>query len=195
MSDTPPPPSPAKENNPQKVVVPIVAVLFIALISLVFWKGFRDKDTIEAQRVRIEILEKQNVGLRNQTQEQEKKIAETQRTLDGQEVQLKNLRESFEKGQKVNAALLADKNELGEALTKAEKNLAEANENLSQLSSKLADGEKNLSASIEYGKKSLAQVNELNRRIEKQNGVILDLNKQIEVLLGKLNSIPVLPKE
>ncbi|NDD71420.1 hypothetical protein EBZ97_05185, partial [bacterium] len=81
-----------------------------------------------------------------------------------------------------------EKNELADTLVKTEKTLKETNEKVAQLETQNAETTKALQASEEFGKKSLAQVNEVNSRIEKQNAVIMDLNKQIEILVIKVNT-------
>jgi len=89
---------------------------------------------------------------------------------------------------KINETTLNEKNDLADTLTKTEKTLKETNEKVVQLETQNAETTKALQASEEFGKKSIAQVNEVNSRIEKQNAVIMDLNKQIEILVIKVNT-------
>jgi hypothetical protein len=64
-----------------------------------------------------------------------------------------------------------------------------------QLETQNTETAKALQASEDFGKKSQEQVKELNSRIEKQNGVIKDLNKQIEILVIKVNTPSTCPRE
>ena len=108
--------------------------------------------------------------------------------IDAKEAELKILNQKLVQTLKINEAYLNDKNELADTLAKTEKSLKETNDKVAQLETQNAEATKALQASEEFGKKSIAQVNEVNSRIEKQNEVIKDLNKQIEILVIKVNT-------
>jgi chromosome segregation ATPase len=183
-----PAPTPPRASNPQGIIIPIVIVLFIALAAVIMWKGLQWKETIEAQKVRIDVLDVQVATLKTLNHDQETKLAENRVAIDAKDADLKRVNEKLVQTLKINEATLSEKNELADTLAKTEKTLKETNENVAQLETQNAETTKALQASEEFGKKSLAQVNEVNSRIEKQNEVIMDLNKQIEVLVIKVNT-------
>ena len=180
--------TPPNASNPQKVIIPIVVVLFIALAGVILWKGLKDKETIETQKVRIDVLDGQIANLKTLNQDQEKKLAENRIAIDAKDADLKRLNEKLVQTLKINEANLSEKNELADTLTKTEKTLKETNEKVVQLETQNAETTKALQAAEEFGKKSVEQVNEVNSRIEKQNAVIKDLNEQIKVLVIKVNT-------
>jgi chromosome segregation ATPase len=188
MNDDPQTPTPPSTSNPQKVIVPVVIVLFIALAGVILWKGMKDKETIEAQKVRIDVLDGQIANLKNLNQDQEKKLAENRVAIDTKDAENKRLNDKLTQTLKINEANVNEKNELADTLAKTEKTLKETNEKVAQLEAQNAETTKALQASEEFGKKSVEQVKEVNSRIEKQNEVIKDLNKQIEVLVIKVNT-------
>ena len=188
MNDDPQTPTPPSTSNPQKVIVPVVIVLFIALAGVILWKGMKDKETIEAQKVRIDVLDGQIANLKNLNQDQEKKLAENRVAIDTKDAENKRLNDKLTQTLKINEANVNEKNELADTLAKTEKTLKETNEKVAQLEAQNAETTKALQASEDFGKKSLEQVKEVNSRIEKQNEVIKNLNKQIEVLVIKVNT-------
>lgn len=188
MNDDPQTPTPPSASNPQKVIVPVVIVLFIALAGVILWKGMKDKETIEAQKIRIDVLDGQVANLKNLNQDQEKKLAENRVAIDTKDAENKRLNEKLTQTLKINEATVNEKNELADTLAKTEKTLKETNDKVVQLEAQNAETAKALQASEEFGKKSIEQVKEVNSRIEKQNEVIKDLNKQIEVLVIKVNT-------
>ncbi|MEI6284795.1 MAG: hypothetical protein WCP40_06820 [Opitutae bacterium] len=183
-----PAPTPTRASNPQGIIIPIVIVLFIALAAVILWKGLQWKETIETQKVRIDVLDVQVATLKTLNHDQETKLAENRVAIDAKDADLKRVNEKLVQTLKINEATLSEKNELADTLAKTEKTLKETNEKVAQLETQNAETTKALQASEEFGKKSLAQVNEVNSRIEKQNEVIMDLNKQIEVLVIKVNT-------
>jgi chromosome segregation ATPase len=181
-------PTPPRAANSQGVIISIVVVLFIALAVVILWKGLQWKETIETQKTRIEVLDGQVATLKTLNQDQENKLAENRVAMDAKDADLKRLNEKLVQTLKINEANVNEKNELADTLTKTEKTLKETTEKVTQLETQNAETNKALQASEEFGKKSIAQVNEVNGRIEKQNAVIKDLNKQIEVLVIKVNT-------
>jgi chromosome segregation ATPase len=146
------------------------------------------KETIETQKTRIDILDGQVANLKKLNLEQEKTLADNAITIANKDAEIKKRGESIEQLKKDLETKVNEKNELVETLTKTEKTLKEASEKVAQLETQNAETTKALQASEEFGKKSIAQVNEVNSRIEKQNEVIKDLNKQIEILVIKVNT-------
>jgi chromosome segregation ATPase len=181
-------PTPPHAANSQGVIISTVVVLFIALAVVILWKGLQWKETIETQKTRIEVLDGQVANLKTLNQDQENKLAENRVAMDAKDADLKRLNEKLVQTLKINEANVNEKNELADTLTKTEKTLKETTEKVTQLETQNAETTKALQASEEFGKKSIAQVNEVNGRIEKQNAVIKDLNKQIEVLVIKVNT-------
>lgn len=181
-------PTPPRAANSQGVIISIVVVLFIALAVVILWKGLQWKETIETQKTRIEVLDVQVATLKTLNHDQETKLAENRVAMDAKDADLKRLNEKLVQTLKINEANVNEKNELADTLTKTEKTLKETTEKVAQLETQNAETTKALQASEEFGKKSIAQVNEVNSRIEKQNAVIKDLNKQIEVLVIKVNT-------
>lgn len=181
-------PTPPRAANSQGVIISTVVVLFIALAVVILWKGLQWKETIETQKTRIEVLDGQVATLKTLNQDQENKLAENRVAMDAKDADLKRLNEKLVQTLKINEANVNEKNELADTLTKTEKTLKETTEKVTQLETQNAETTKALQASEEFGKKSIAQVNEVNGRIEKQNAVIKDLNKQIEVLVIKVNT-------
>ncbi len=181
-------PTPPHAANSQGVIISTVVVLFIALAVVILWKGLQWKETIETQKTRIEVLDGQVATLKTLNQDQENKLAENRVAMDAKDADLKRLNEKLVQTLKINEANVNEKNELADTLTKTEKTLKETTEKVTQLETQNAETTKALQASEEFGKKSIAQVNEVNGRIEKQNAVIKDLNKQIEVLVIKVNT-------
>jgi len=181
-------PTPPRAANSQGVIISIVVVLFIALAVVILWKGLQWKETIETQKTRIEVLDVQVATLKTLNHDQETKLAENRVAMDAKDADLKRLNEKLVQTLKINEANVNEKNELADTLTKTEKTLKETTEKVTQLETQNAETTKALQASEEFGKKSIAQVNEVNSRIEKQNAVIKDLNKQIEVLVIKVNT-------
>ena len=181
-------PTPPHAANSQGVIISTVVVLFIALAVVILWKGLQWKETIETQKTRIEVLDGQVATLKTLNQDQENKLAENRVAMDAKDADLKRLNEKLVQTLKINEANVNEKNELADTLTKTEKTLKETTEKVTQLETQNAETTKALQASEEFGKKSIAQVNEVNGRIEKQNEVIKDLNKQIEVLVIKVNT-------
>ena len=188
MNDETQTPTPPNASNPQKVIIPIVVVLFIALAGVILWKGLKDKETIETQKVRIDVLEVQVANLKTLNQDQEKKLAENRIAIDAKDADIKRLNEKLAQALKINESVVNQNNDLADTLAKAEKTLKETNEKVTQLETQNAETTKALQASEEFGKKSLEQVNEVNSRIEKQNAVIKDLNEQIRILVIKVNT-------
>jgi len=188
MNEDSQPTTPRRVSNPQGIIIPIVIVLFIALAGVILWKGMKDKETIETQKVRIEVLEGQVTNLKSQVQDQEKKLAENRVAIDTKDAENKRLNDKLAQTLKMNEANVNEKNDLADALTKTEKSLKESNEKVAQLESQNAETTKALKASEDFGKKAVEQVNEVNSRIEKQNAVIKDLNEQIKVLVIKVNT-------
>jgi len=183
-----PAPTPTRASNPQGIIIPIVIVLFIALGAVILWKGLQWKETIETQKARIDVLDIQVATLKTLNHDQETKLAENRVAIDAKDAELKRVNEKLGKTLKINETTLNEKNDLADTLTKTEKTLKETNEKVVQLETQNAETTKALQASEEFGKKSIAQVNEVNSRIEKQNAVIMDLNKQIEILVIKVNT-------
>ena len=183
-----PAPTLPRVSNPQGVIIPIVLVLFIALAGVTLWKGLQWKETIETQKVRIEILEGQVANLKKLNQEQEKALADNIITIANKDAEIKKLTENLAQMKKMYESTLSEKSELTDTLIKTEKTLKETNEKVAQLEAQNAETAKALQSSEEFGKKSIEQVKEVNSRIEKQNEVIKDLNKQIEVLVIKVNT-------
>jgi len=183
-----PAPTPPRASNPQGVIISIVVVLFIALAVVILWKGLQWKETIEAQKSRIDVLDVQVATLKTLNHDQETKLAENRVAIDAKDADLKRVNEKLVQALKINEANINEKNELADTLTKTEKTLKETNEKITQLETQNAETTKALQASEEFGKKSLAQVNEVNSRIEKQNAVIMDLNEQIKILVIKVNT-------
>ena len=181
-------PTPPRAANSQGIIISIVVVLFIALAVVILWKGLQWKETIETQKTRIEVLDVQVATLKTLNHDQETKLAENRVAMDAKDADLKRLNEKLVQTLKINEANVNEKNELADTLTKTEKTLKETTEKVTQLETQNAETTKALQASEEFGKKSIAQVNEVNGRIEKQNAVIKDLNKQIEVLVIKVNT-------
>ena len=181
-------PTPPNTSNPQRVIIPIVVVLFIALAGVILWKGLKDKETIETQKVRIDVLDGQVANLKTLNQDQDKKLAENRIAIDAKDADLKRLNEKLVQTLKINEENVNEKNDLADTLAKTEKILKEANEKVAQLETQKAEITKALQASEEFGKKSVEQVNEVNSRIEKQNAVIKDLNEQIKILVIKVNT-------
>jgi len=183
-----PAPTPPRASNPQGVIISIVVVLFIALAVVILWKGLQWKETIEAQKSRIDVLDVQVATLKTLNHDQETKLAENRVAIDAKDADLKRVNEKLVQTLKINEANVNEKNELADTLTKTEKTLKETNEKVAQLETQNAETTKALQASEEFSKKSLAQVNEVNSRIEKQNAVIMDLNEQIKILVIKVNT-------
>ncbi len=183
-----PAPTPPRASNPQGVIISIVVVLFIALAVVILWKGLQWKETIEAQKSRIDVLDVQVANLKTLNQDQETKLAENRVAIDAKDADIKRLNEKLAQALKINEAVVNQNNELGDTLAKTEKTLKETNDKVVQLEAQNAETAKALQASEEFGKKSIEQVKEVNSRIEKQNEVIKDLNKQIEVLVIKVNT-------
>ncbi len=181
-------PTPPRASNPQGVIISIVVVLFIALAVVILWKGLQWKETIETQKVRIDILEGQVANLKKLNQEQEKTLADNIIAIANKDAEIKKLGGDLAQMKKMYEANLNEKNELADTLTKAEKTLKETNEKVVQLETQNAETAKALQVSEDFGKSSLAQVNEVNSRIEKQNTVIRDLNEQIKILVIKVNT-------
>jgi chromosome segregation ATPase len=188
MNDETQTPTPPNASNPQKVIIPIVVVLFIALAGVILWKGLKDKETIETQKVRIDLLEGQVANLKTLNQDQEKRLAENRIAIDAKDADIKRLNEKLAQALKINEAVVNQNNDLADTLAKAEKTLKETNEKVAQLETQNAETTKALQASEEFGKKSIEQVKEVNGRIEKQNAVIKDLNEQIKILVIKVNT-------
>jgi chromosome segregation ATPase len=183
-----PAPTPPRASNPQGIIIPIVIVLFIALAAVILWKGLQWKETIETQKVRIDVLDVQVATLKTLNHDQENKLAENRVAIDAKNAELKQKDADIKRANEKVEATNNEKSELADTLVKTEKTLKETNEKVAQLETQNAETTKALQASEEFGKKSLAQVNEVNSRIEKQNAVIMDLNKQIEVLVIKVNT-------
>jgi chromosome segregation ATPase len=183
-----PAPTPPRASNPQGIIIPIVIVLFIALAAVILWKGLQWKETIETQKVRIDVLDVQVATLKTLNHDQENKLAENRVAIDAKNAELKQKDADIKRANEKVEATNNEKSELTDTLVKTEKTLKETNEKVAQLETQNAETTKALQASEEFGKKSLAQVNEVNSRIEKQNAVIMDLNKQIEVLVIKVNT-------
>ena len=183
-----PAPTPPRASNPQGIIIPIVIVLFIALAAVILWKGLQWKETIETQKVRIDVLEVQVATLKTLNHDQENKLAENRVAIDAKNAELKQKDADIKRANEKVEATNNEKSELADTLVKTEKTLKETNEKVAQLETQNAETTKALQASEEFGKKSLAQVNEVNSRIEKQNAVIMDLNKQIEILVIKVNT-------
>jgi len=183
-----PAPTPTRASNPQGIIITIVIVLFIALGAVILWKGLQWKETIETQKARIDVLDIQVATLKTLNHDQETKLAENRVAIDAKDAELKRVNEKLVQTLKINETTLNEKNDLADTLTKTEKTLKETNEKVVQLETQNAETTKALQASEEFGKKSIAQVNEVNSRIEKQNAVIMDLNKQIEILVIKVNT-------
>lgn len=181
-------PTPPRASNPQGVIISVVVVLFIALAVVILWKGLQWKETIETQKVRIDILEGQVANLKKLNQEQEKTLADNIIAIANKDAEIKKLGGDLAQMKKMYEANLNEKNELADTLTKAEKTLKETNEKVAQLETQNAETAKALQVSEDFGKSSLAQVNEVNSRIEKQNTVIKDLNEQIKILVIKVNT-------
>jgi len=188
MNDEIQTPTPPNTSNPQRVIIPIVVVLFIALAGVILWKGLKDKETIETQKVRIDVLDGQVANLKTLNQDQDKKLAENRIAIDTKDADLKRLNEKLVQTLKINEENVNEKNDLADTLAKTEKTLKETNEKVAQLETQNAETAKALQASEEFGKKSVEQVNEVNSRIEKQNAVIKDLNEQIKILVIKVNT-------
>ena len=184
----PTPTPPARASNPQGIIIPIVAVLFIALAVVILWKGLQWKETIETQKTRIEVLDVQVATLKTLNHDQETKLAENRVTIDAQEAKLKQVNEKLVQTLKINEANVNEKNELADTLTNTEKTLKETKEKVVQLETQNAENAKELQSSKDFSKKALEQVDELNNRILKQNGVIDKLNKDIEILVIKVNT-------
>jgi chromosome segregation ATPase len=183
-----PAPTPTRASNPQGIIIPIVIVLFIALGAVILWKGLQWKETIETQKARIDVLDVQVATLKTLNHDQENKLAENRVAIDAKNAELKQKDADIKRANEKVEATNNEKSELTDTLVKTEKTLKETNEKVAQLETQNAETTKALQASEEFGKKSLAQVNEVNSRIEKQNAVIMDLNKQIEVLVIKVNT-------
>jgi len=183
-----PAPTPPRASNPQGIIIPIVIVLFIALAAVILWKGLQWKETIETQKVRIDVLDVQVATLKTLNHDQENKLAENRVAIDAKNAELKQKDADIKRANEKVEATNNEKSELADTLVKTEKTLKETNEKVAQLETQNAETTKALQASEEFGKKSLAQVNEVNSRIEKQNAVIMDLNKQIEILVIKVNT-------
>ena len=183
-----PAPTPTRASNPQGIIIPIVVVLFIALAAVILWKGLQWKETIETQKARIDVLDVQVATLKTLNHDQENKLAENRVAIDAKNAELKQKDADIKRANEKVEATNNEKNELADTLVKTEKTLKETNEKVAQLETQNAETTKALQASEEFGKKSLAQVNEVNSRIEKQNAVIMDLNKQIEILVIKVNT-------
>jgi chromosome segregation ATPase len=183
-----PAPTPPRASNPQGIIIPIVIVLFIALAAVILWKGLQWKETIETQKVRIDVLDVQVATLKTLNHDQENKLAENRVAIDAKNAELKQKDADIKRANEKVEATNNEKSELTDTLVKTEKTLKETNEKVAQLETQNAETTKALQASEEFGKKSLAQVNEVNSRIEKQNAVIMDLNKQIEILVIKVNT-------
>jgi len=183
-----PAPTPPRASNPQGIIIPIVMVLFIALAAVILWKGLQWKETIETQKVRIDVLDVQVATLKTLNHDQENKLAENRVAIDAKNAELKQKDADIKRANEKVEATNNEKSELADTLVKTEKTLKETNEKVAQLETQNAETTKALQASEEFGKKSLAQVNEVNSRIEKQNAVIMDLNKQIEILVIKVNT-------
>lgn len=183
-----PAPTPPRASNPQGVIISIVVVLFIALAVVILWKGLQWKETIEAQKSRIDVLDVQVANLKTLNQDQETKLAENRVAIDAKDADIKRLNEKLAQALKINEAVVNQNNDLADTLAKAEKTLKETNEKVAQLETQNAETTKALQASEEFGKKSIEQVKEVNGRIEKQNAVIKDLNEQIKILVIKVNT-------
>jgi len=180
--------TPSRASNPQGIIISIVVVLFIALAVVILWKGLQWKETIEAQKSRIDVLDVQVATLKTLNHDQETKLAENRVAIDAKDADLKRVNEKLVQALKINEANVNEKNELADTLAKAEKNLKETNEKVTQLETQNAETTKALQTAEEFGKKSVEQVNEVNSRIEKQNAVIKDLNEQIKILVIKVNT-------
>jgi chromosome segregation ATPase len=183
-----PAPTPPRASNPQGVIISIVVVLFIALAVVILWKGLQWKETIEAQKSRIDVLDVQVATLKTLNHDQETKLAENRVAIDAKVAELKQKEADIKRANEKIESTNNEKSELADTLTKTEKTLKETNEKVAQLETQNAETTKALQASEEFGKKSLAQVNEVNSRIEKQNAVIMDLNEQIKILVIKVNT-------
>ena len=183
-----PAPTPPRASNPQGVIISIVVVLFIALAVVILWKGLQWKETIEAQKSRIDVLDVQVATLKTLNHDQETKLAENRVAIDAKVAELKQKEADIKRANEKIESTNNEKSELADTLTKTEKTLKETNEKVAQLETQNAETTKALQASEEFGKKSVEQVNEVNSRIEKQNAVIKDLNKQIEILVIKVNT-------
>jgi chromosome segregation ATPase len=108
--------------------------------------------------------------------------------MDAKDAEIKRLNEKLVQTLKIYEANLNEKNELADTLAKTEKTLKETNEKVAQLETQNAENAKELQSSKDFSKKALEQVDELNNRILKQNGVIEKLNKDIDVLVIKVNT-------
>jgi chromosome segregation ATPase len=183
-----PAPTPPRASNPQGIIIPIVVVLFIALAAVILWKGLQWKETIETQKVRIDVLDVQVAALKTLNHDQETRLAENRIAIDAKDAEIKRLNEKLAQTLKIYEANLNEKNELADTLAKTEKTLKEANEKVAQLETQNAENAKELQSSKDFSKKALEQVDELNNRILKQNGVIDKLNKDIDVLVIKVNT-------
>jgi chromosome segregation ATPase len=183
-----PAPTPPRASNPQGIIIPIVVVLFIALAAVILWKGLQWKETIETQKVRIDVLDVQVATLKTLNHDQETRLAENRIAIDAKDAEIKRLNEKLAQTLKIYEANLNEKNELADTLAKTEKTLKEANEKVAQLETQNAENAKELQSSKDFSKKALEQVDELNNRILKQNGVIDKLNKDIDVLVIKVNT-------
>lgn len=183
-----PAPTPPRASNPQGIIIPIVVVLFIALAAVILWKGLQWKETIETQKVRIDVLDVQVASLKTLNHDQETKLAENRIAMDAKDAEIKRLNEKLVQTLKIYEANLNEKNELADTLAKTEKTLKETNEKVAQLETQNAENAKELQSSKDFSKKALEQVDELNNRILKQNGVIEKLNKDIDVLVIKVNT-------
>ena len=136
----------------------------------------------------IDVLDVQVATLKTLNHDQENKLAENRVAIDAKNAELKQKDADIKRANEKVEATNNEKSELADTLVKTEKTLKETNEKVAQLETQNAETTKALQASEEFGKKSLAQVNEVNSRIEKQNAVIMDLNKQIEILVIKVNT-------
>jgi chromosome segregation ATPase len=183
-----PAPTPPRASNPQGIIIPIVVVLFIALAAVILWKGLQWKETIETQKVRIDVLDVQVASLKTLNHDQETKLAENRIAMDAKDAEIKRLNEKLVQTLKIYEANLNEKNELADTLAKTEKTFKETNEKVAQLETQNAENAKELQSSKDFSKKALEQVDELNNRILKQNGVIEKLNKDIDVLVIKVNT-------
>jgi chromosome segregation ATPase len=183
-----PAPTPPRASNPQGIIIPIVVVLFIALAAVILWKGLQWKETIETQKVRIDVLDVQVATLKTLNHDQETRLAENRIAIDAKDAEIERLNEKLAQTLKIYEANLNEKNELADTLAKTEKTLKEANEKVAQLETQNAENAKELQSSKDFSKKALEQVDELNNRILKQNGVIDKLNKDIDVLVIKVNT-------
>jgi len=183
-----PAPTPPRASNPQGVIISVVVVLFIALAVVILWKGLQWKETIEAQKTRIEVLDVQVATLKTLNHDQENKLAENRVAIDAKVAELKQKDADIKRANEKVEATNNEKSELADTLVKTEKILKETIEKVAQLETQNAETAKALLVSEDFGKSSLAQVNEVNSRIEKQNGVIKDLNEQIKILVIKVNT-------